>query len=68
MSIKIFSKAFRFDVYNINNMQLMLTRQCYLNEIKKILDDYGLEFIEMDKVGSDSWKITVNPDSRWNVQ
>ncbi len=46
----------------------MMTHKCYLNEIKKILEDHGLEFVEMDKTGSESWTIIVNPDSRWKLE
>ena len=68
MSIRIFSQAFKFNVYDKNTGKLMMTHKCYLNEIKKILDNHGLEFVEMDKTGSESWTIIVNPDSRWKLE
>ena len=56
-----------FDVYDKNTEKLIMTKKCFLKEIRKILEEHGLEFVEMDKTGSDSWKITVDPDSRWKL-
>ena len=68
MSITIFSQPFKFDLFCKHSGKLILTYKCYLNEIRKILEEHGLEFIEMNKTGSDSWKVIVDPDDRWKLE
>ena len=67
MSITVFSQPFKFDIYDKNTGKLMMTRKCFLREIRQILEDHGLHFVEMEKTGSESWKITVDPDNRWKL-
>ena len=68
MSITIFSKQFKFDLYCKDSGRLIVSRECYLNEIRQLMEDNGLEFVEMDKSGSDSWKMIVESDARWSLE
>ena len=65
MSISILRKKFMYNVYEVDTNRHVMSRELYLNELKKILDEQQIEFTEMTKTNGDTWKVYVKLPQHW---
>jgi len=61
----MFKRKFMYNVYDVDSNRHVLSRELYLNELKAIFDEQQIEFSEMTKINSDTWKVYVKLPQHW---
>ena len=65
MGVDILRRKFMYNVYEVNSERHVLSRELYLNDLKKIFDEQEIEFTEMTKTNGDTWKVYVKLPQHW---